>query len=105
MKILIAGSHGIVGSAVTPYLIACGHQISRLVRSTPGRRRMSRVTSRYGRRGAPSAPSPARIAELMADLKEMSRSFARALSLAARSGSSVTVVRMQRIIAADTLLT
>jgi uncharacterized protein (TIGR01777 family) len=36
MKILIAGSHGMVGSAVTPYLIECGHQVSRLVRSTPG---------------------------------------------------------------------
>ena len=36
MKILIAGSHGMVGSAVTPYLIACGHQVVSLVRSTPG---------------------------------------------------------------------
>ena len=36
MKILIAGSHGIVGSAVTAYLVACGHQVSRLVRSAPG---------------------------------------------------------------------
>ena len=36
MKILIAGSHGMIGSAVTPYLAACGHQVSRLVRSTPG---------------------------------------------------------------------
>jgi len=36
MKILIAGSHGMIGSAVTPCLIACGHHISRLVRSTPG---------------------------------------------------------------------
>ena len=36
MKILIAGSHGMIGSAVTPYLIACGHQVIRLVRSTPG---------------------------------------------------------------------
>ena len=35
MKILIAGSHGMVGSAVTPYLVACGHQVVRLVRSTP----------------------------------------------------------------------
>jgi uncharacterized protein (TIGR01777 family) len=35
MKILIAGSHGLVGSAVTPYLVACGHQVSRLVRSAP----------------------------------------------------------------------
>ena len=35
MKILITGSHGMIGSAVTPYLIACGHQVSRLVRSTP----------------------------------------------------------------------
>lgn len=36
MKILIAGSHGMVGSAVTPYLTECGHQVSRLVRSAPG---------------------------------------------------------------------
>ena len=36
MKILITGSHGMIGSAVTPYLVACGHQVSRLVRSTPG---------------------------------------------------------------------
>ena len=36
MKILVAGSHGMIGSAVTPYLIACGHQVVRLVRSTPG---------------------------------------------------------------------
>lgn len=36
MKILIAGSHGMVGSAVTPYLVECGYQVSRLVRSTPG---------------------------------------------------------------------
>jgi uncharacterized protein (TIGR01777 family) len=36
MKILIAGSHGMIGSAVTPHLIACGHQVVRLVRSTPG---------------------------------------------------------------------
>lgn len=36
MKILIAGSHGMIGSAVTPYLVACSHQISRLVRSAPG---------------------------------------------------------------------
>jgi len=35
MNILIAGSHGMIGSAVTPYLIACGHQVTRLVRSTP----------------------------------------------------------------------
>jgi uncharacterized protein len=36
MKILIAGSHGMIGSAVTPYLVECGHQVFRLVRSTPG---------------------------------------------------------------------
>lgn len=35
MKILIAGSHGMIGSAVTTYLIARGHQVVRLVRSTP----------------------------------------------------------------------
>lgn len=36
MKILIAGSHGMIGSAVIPHLSACGHQVFRLVRSTPG---------------------------------------------------------------------
>ncbi len=36
MKILIAGSHGMVGSAVTRHLIGCGHQVVRLVRQTPG---------------------------------------------------------------------
>ena len=35
MKILMAGSHGMIGSAVMPYLIECGHQVFRLVRSTP----------------------------------------------------------------------
>lgn len=36
MKILITGSHGMIGSAVSPYLAACGHEVSRLVRSAPG---------------------------------------------------------------------
>ena len=36
MKILIAGSNGMVGSAVTRYLIECGHEVVRLVRHTPG---------------------------------------------------------------------
>ncbi len=36
MKILIDGSHGMIGSAVTPHLIECGHQVIRLVRHTPG---------------------------------------------------------------------
>ncbi len=35
MKILIAGSNGMVGSAVTRHLIECGHQVIRLVRYTP----------------------------------------------------------------------
>jgi uncharacterized protein len=35
MKILIAGSHGMIGSAVTRHLIESGHEIVRLVRSTP----------------------------------------------------------------------
>jgi uncharacterized protein (TIGR01777 family) len=35
MKILIAGSHGRVGSAVTHHLIECGHEVIRLVRHTP----------------------------------------------------------------------
>ncbi len=36
MKILIAGSNGMVGSAVTRHMIECGHQVIRLVRKTPG---------------------------------------------------------------------
>ena len=36
MKILIAGSQGMIGSAVTPYLIDCGYEVTRLVRHTPG---------------------------------------------------------------------
>ncbi len=36
MKVLIAGSHGMVGSAVTRYLTECGYEVARLVRHTPG---------------------------------------------------------------------
>ena len=36
MKILIAGSNGMVGSAVTRHLMECGHQVIRVVRHTPG---------------------------------------------------------------------
>ncbi len=36
MKVLIAGSTGMVGSAVTRYLTERGHAVSRLVRKTPG---------------------------------------------------------------------
>jgi len=36
MKILIAGSHGMVGSAVTSYLTDCGYEVIRLVRHEPG---------------------------------------------------------------------
>ncbi len=36
MKILIAGSNGMVGSAVTRHLIEWGHEVIRLVRHTPG---------------------------------------------------------------------
>lgn len=36
MKILVAGSHGMIGSALTRYLVACGHQVSRLVRQASG---------------------------------------------------------------------
>jgi uncharacterized protein len=36
MKILIAGSNGMVGSAVTRHLTECGHEVIRLVRHTPG---------------------------------------------------------------------
>ena len=36
MKILIAGSNGMVGAAVTHHLIESGHEVARLVRHTPG---------------------------------------------------------------------
>ena len=36
MKILIAGSNGMVGSAATRHLTECGHEVIRLVRHTPG---------------------------------------------------------------------
>ena len=36
MKILIAGSNGMIGSAVTRHLIECGHEVVRLVRHKPG---------------------------------------------------------------------
>jgi uncharacterized protein (TIGR01777 family) len=36
MRILIAGSNGMVGSAATRHLIECGHEIVRLVRHAPG---------------------------------------------------------------------
>src|SRR6266508_978130 len=35
MKILIAGSNGMIGSAVTRHLIECGHEVICLVRRTP----------------------------------------------------------------------
>jgi uncharacterized protein (TIGR01777 family) len=35
MRLLIAGSHGMVGSAVTTYLLERGHEVIRLVRSKP----------------------------------------------------------------------
>ena len=35
MKILVAGSNGMVGSAVTRHLIECGHEVVRLVRKAP----------------------------------------------------------------------
>ena len=36
MKILVTGSHGMIGSAVTRHLLENGHEVVRLVRSTPG---------------------------------------------------------------------
>ncbi|HTP02949.1 MAG TPA: NAD-dependent epimerase/dehydratase family protein, partial [Anaerolineales bacterium] len=36
MKILIAGSSGMIGSAATRHLLAGGHDVTRLVRHTPG---------------------------------------------------------------------
>ena len=36
MKVLIAGSNGMIGSAVTRHLIDCGDEVIRLARHTPG---------------------------------------------------------------------
>lgn len=36
MRVLVAGSHGMVGSAVTRHLQASGHEVSRLIRYQPG---------------------------------------------------------------------
>ena len=36
MKILIAGSNGMIGSALTRYVAECGHEVFRLVRHIPG---------------------------------------------------------------------
>ena len=36
MKVLIAGSHGMIGSAVTRHLVECGHDVVRLVRQASG---------------------------------------------------------------------
>jgi uncharacterized protein (TIGR01777 family) len=36
MKILVAGSNGLIGTAVTHHLIEKGHEVVRLVRHTPG---------------------------------------------------------------------
>jgi uncharacterized protein len=36
MKILIAGSNGMIGSAVTRHLVECGYEVVRLVRHNPG---------------------------------------------------------------------
>lgn len=38
MKVLIAGAHGMVGSAVVRHLDNCGYEVFRLVRYTPGPR-------------------------------------------------------------------
>jgi len=35
MKILVAGSNGMIGSAVTRHLLECGHEVVRLVRRKP----------------------------------------------------------------------
>lgn len=37
MKILVAGSHGMIGSVVSSHLVENGYEVVRLVRSTPGR--------------------------------------------------------------------
>ena len=41
MKILMAGSSGMIGSVVTPYLMCQGHEVVRLVRHSPNSREIS----------------------------------------------------------------
>ena len=41
MKILIAGSNGMIGSVVAPYLISQGHEVIRLARHSPNSREIS----------------------------------------------------------------
>ncbi|MBV8961418.1 MAG: NAD-dependent epimerase/dehydratase family protein, partial [Actinobacteria bacterium] len=36
MKVLVTGSHGLIGSALIPVLQQNGHTVTRLVRSSPG---------------------------------------------------------------------
>ncbi len=36
MKIVISGSHGLIGSALVPHLRQAGHEVARLVRGAPG---------------------------------------------------------------------
>ena len=35
MRVVVAGSHGLIGSALLPHLVDAGHQVQRLVRGTP----------------------------------------------------------------------
>lgn len=35
MRIVVAGSHGLIGSALLPHLVESGHEVLRLVRGTP----------------------------------------------------------------------
>ncbi|MGH9066144.1 MAG: hypothetical protein ACRD0J_01265, partial [Acidimicrobiales bacterium] len=36
VKVLVSGSHGLVGAALIPALVRAGHQVTRLVRDRPG---------------------------------------------------------------------
>ncbi|MEW5976217.1 MAG: TIGR01777 family oxidoreductase [Acidobacteriota bacterium] len=45
MKVLVSGSHGLVGSALIPFLSSGGHEPFRLVRTPPSGERSDRVAS------------------------------------------------------------
>ena len=35
MNVGITGSHGLIGTALIPFLTTCGHKVTRIVRSSP----------------------------------------------------------------------
>ncbi len=61
MKVLVSGSHGLIGSAVIPSLIADGHQVGRLIRAAAtGRGEATGRRNAAGRRDASPPPGALR---------------------------------------------